>query len=95
MPVPTPEQKEEIYEAISKYPTDLSSLSITDVSALLNYLGMRNYVETFEAELIDGAMLASMDKESLESLNLIPFHVTKLMKFIGGWRPNSKIRLKK
>ena len=95
MPVPTPEQKEEIYEAISKYPTDLSSLSITDVSALLNYLGMGKYVETFEAELIDGAMLASMDKESLESLNLIPFHVTKLMKFIGGWRPNSKIRLKK
>jgi hypothetical protein len=94
MPVPTPEQKEEIYEAISKYPTDLSSLSITDVSALLNYLGMGKYVETFEAELIDGAMLASMDKESLESLNLIPFHVTKLMKFIGGWRPNSKIRLK-
>ncbi|CAB3979612.1 GRB2-associated and regulator of MAPK -like [Paramuricea clavata] len=75
MPVPTPEQKEEIYEAISKYPTDLSSLSITDVSALLNYLGMGNYVETFEAELIDGVMLVSMDKESLESsveFNSIP-----------------------
>jgi hypothetical protein len=90
MPIVTPEQeKEEIYQAIAKYPKDLTSLGVTDVSTLLNYLGMGNHAETFAAELIDGVMLASLDKENLESLNLSPFHATKLLKFIGGWRPNA------
>ncbi|XP_028412274.1 uncharacterized protein LOC114535089 [Dendronephthya gigantea] len=92
--VATPEQtltaeqeREEIYQTIAKYPLDLSGLNVADVGKLLIYLGMEKYVETFEDEFIDGSMLASLDKESLQSLNVGPFHVKKLLRFIGGWRP--------
>ena len=90
MPELTPEQHEEMYQAIAKYPTDLSKLSVTEVSRLLHNLGMGNYAEMFAAEMVDGDMLSSMNAETLQSLNLSPFHATKLAKFIGGWRPNAK-----
>ncbi|XP_046858183.1 uncharacterized protein LOC124451613 [Xenia sp. Carnegie-2017] len=85
---PNENDREAIYEAISRYPRDLSSLSVTDVSRLMTYLGLKDYVETFENELIDGSMLITMDKESLEFLNVKTFHCKKLLRFIGGWRPN-------
>ncbi|XP_028407365.1 uncharacterized protein LOC114529989 [Dendronephthya gigantea] len=85
---PTSEyMKEEIYQAIATYPSDLSSLNVGAVGRLLNYLGMEKHVELFADELIDGSMLASMDRKSLQSLNVDSFHVTKLLKFIDGWRP--------
>ena len=90
MPVLSPEQHEEMYQAIAKYPTDLSKLSIIEVGRLLHSLGMGNYAEMFAEEMVDGDMLSSMNAENLQSLNLSPFHVTKLAKFIGGWRPNVK-----
>jgi hypothetical protein len=86
-PVVTP-TREEIYEAIAKYPKDLSNLTVTEVSKLMRNIGMGNYAEMFEAELVDGDMLTSMNAESLQSLNVSSFHITKLLKFIGGWRPN-------
>jgi hypothetical protein len=49
---------------------------------------MGAYVETFENELIDGTMLMTLDQESLESLDVQIFHCKKLLRFIGGWRPN-------
>ena len=88
MPVFTPEQHEEMYQAIAKYPTDLSKLTVTEVSRLLHSLGMGNYAEMFAEEMVDGDMLSSMNAENLQSLNLSPFHITKLLKFVGGWRPN-------
>ena len=87
-PLTPREQKEETYAAFTKYPLDLTTLSVSDVSRLLKYLGMGIYVELFAAELVDGEMLASMDKRLLQSLNVSAFHITKLLKFIGGWRPN-------
>ena len=81
------EDREEIYQAIARYPADLSGLSVAGVSRLLKDLGMENLVEIFAKELIDGPMLASMDKESLQSLDLSSFHIIKLLRFIGGWRP--------
>ena len=88
MPVFTPEQHEEMYQAIAKYPTDLSKLTVTEVSRLLHNLGMGNYAEMFAEEMVDGDMLNSMNAENLQSLNLSPFHIKKLLKFVGGWRPN-------
>ena len=88
MLVLTPEQHEEMYQAIAKYPTDLSKLTVTEVSRLLHNLGMGNYAEMFAAEMVDGDMLSSMNAENLQSLNLSPFHIKKLLKFVGGWRPN-------
>lgn len=81
------EDKQAIYEAIARYPQDLTGLSVTEVSKLLRYLNLNDYVETFENELMDGKLLSSLDKETLESLNMKPFHCKKLLDFIGGWRP--------
>ena len=85
-PPQTQEDKNAIYEA--RYPQDLSGLSVADVSRLLRYLGLKDYVEKFENELIDGTMLTTLDRESLQSLNVQQFHCNKLLRFIGGWRPN-------
>ena len=82
-------EKEEIYQAIARIPQDLTGLSVEDVCKLLEYLGMDCYIKTFAKELVDGDMLTSMDRESLESLNMSAFHVKKLIKFIEGWRPST------
>jgi hypothetical protein len=84
---PETEDRQAIYEAISRYPQDLSGLGVADVSRLLRYLRLADYAETFENEFIDGSMLASLDQQSLQSLNLKPFHCKKLLDFINGWRP--------
>ncbi|CAB4022339.1 GRB2-associated and regulator of MAPK [Paramuricea clavata] len=88
-PPQTQEDKQAIYEAISRFPQDLSGLSVADVSRLLGHLNLSDYVQTFENELIDGTMLVSLDQESLESLGVKPFHCKKLTDFIGGWRPRT------
>jgi hypothetical protein len=88
-PPQTKEDKEAIYEAISRFPQDLSGLGVADVSRLLGHLNLSDYVQTFENELIDGTMLVSMDQESLESLGVKQFHCKKLLDFIGGWRPRA------
>lgn len=85
--VPDKDDREAIYDAISRYPQDLSSLSVAEVSRLLKYLEMKGNVERFEKEMIDGSMLITMDKESLQSLEVDTFHCNKLLRFIGGWRP--------
>lgn len=79
--------RESIYEAMYRYPQDLSSLSVTDVSQLLEYLEMKDYVKKFEKEMIDGSLLKTMDKGTLDALNVDKFHSRKLLEFIGGWRP--------
>ncbi|CAB4022340.1 GRB2-associated and regulator of MAPK -like [Paramuricea clavata] len=64
------------------------SVARSHVKRLLRYLGMSAFVETLENELIDGTMLMTLDQESLESLNVQTFHSKKLLRFIGGWRPD-------
>ncbi|XP_028407352.1 uncharacterized protein LOC114529975 [Dendronephthya gigantea] len=87
-PVVEPESKNEgNYLAIAEYPLDLSNLKVADVGRLLEYLGMKKHVEIFRKEMVDGSMLACMDRESLHSLDVDPFHAKKLLRFIGGWRP--------
>ena len=69
-------------------PADLSGLSVPGVSRLLSSLHMQFYANKFQEEQIDGKMLMTLDEAKLCSLDISPFHVAKLMKFIGGWRPN-------
>lgn len=85
-PLPVTESKE-VCGKMTKFPNDLSGLSVEDVSELLRSLHMDCYVGMFVEEMVDGEMLLNMDQESLESLNMKAFHVKKLMKFIEGWRP--------
>jgi hypothetical protein len=51
-------------------------------------LDLERYAGIFEEELIDGAMLESMDEEILKSIGMNPFHVKRMIRFINGWRPN-------
>ena len=75
-------------KAASSIPKDLSSLTVEGVGRLLASLNMACYVETFEKEQVDGEILMELDETTLNSLDLKPFHVRKLMKVIAGWRPN-------
>ena len=69
-------------------PTDLTSLSVQGVGRVLASLNMACYISTFQQEQIDGEMLMELDETGLQSLNVSPFHVVKLIKVISGWRPN-------
>ena len=75
-------------ESSPSIPNDLSSLSVEGVGRLLTSLNMACYIEMFRDEQIDGEILLDLDETSLKSLQLTPFHITKLMKVIGGWRPH-------
>ncbi len=66
----------------------LSGLSVKGVAKILCVLDLERYAGTFEEELIDGAMLESMDEETLESIGMNPFHVKRMLRYINGWRPN-------
>lgn len=81
------ETEEDPYVEISMIPEDLSLLGVQDVSRLLRILGIGCYVQKFEEEQIDGKMLMSLQKSEFESLDVTAFHITKLIKFINGWRP--------
>jgi hypothetical protein len=69
-------------------PKNLSGLSVKDVTKILCVLDLERYASIFEEELIDGAMLESMDEEILKSIGINPFHVKRMIRFINGWRPN-------
>ncbi|XP_028412261.1 uncharacterized protein LOC114535078 [Dendronephthya gigantea] len=73
---------------LAQLPADISCLSLAGVGRLLTSLNMQFYVDKFKEEQIDGAVLVTLDEEMLFSLDLTRFHVTKLTKFIKGWRPN-------
>jgi hypothetical protein len=72
----------------SALPKNLSGLSVKDVTKILCVLDLERYAGIFEEELIDGAMLESMDEEILKSIGMKPFHVKRMIRFINGWRPN-------
>ena len=72
----------------SPIPNDLSSLTVEGVGHLLASLNMECYAEKFENEQIDGEIFMELDETTLISLDLMPFHVRKLLKVIAGWRPH-------
>ncbi|KAK2151494.1 hypothetical protein LSH36_361g02000 [Paralvinella palmiformis] len=69
-------------------PEDLSRLNLDDVGRCLELLGLDEYKETFQKELIDGQLLMDLDSDTLQAeLDLSKFKALKLCKFIKGWRP--------
>lgn len=71
-------------------PTDLSNLSVQEVSRSLRYIGMKDrVVKRLANEQIDGQLLCSLDKnllrEGFPELNALD--VKKIVDFINGWRP--------
>ncbi|XP_006643279.1 GRB2-associated and regulator of MAPK protein 1 [Lepisosteus oculatus] len=70
-------------------PTDLTGLSIEEVSKSLRFIGLaEDVVSLFVTEKIDGNLLIQLTEEILsEDFRLSKLQVKKLMQFISGWRP--------
>ncbi|XP_063063107.1 GRB2-associated and regulator of MAPK protein 1 isoform X2 [Engraulis encrasicolus] len=70
-------------------PTNLSGLSIEEVSHSLHFIGLaEDVVALFVREKIDGNLLTQLTEEILsEDFKLTKLQVKKLLQFIGGWRP--------
>ncbi|KAL1006454.1 hypothetical protein UPYG_G00072610 [Umbra pygmaea] len=70
-------------------PTNLSGLSIEEVSKSLRFIGLSDdIVSLFVTEKIDGNLLMQLTDEILsEDFKLSKLQVKKLMQFINGWRP--------
>ncbi|KAL2085632.1 hypothetical protein ACEWY4_018952 [Coilia grayii] len=70
-------------------PTNLSGLSIEEVSRSLHFIGLaEDVVALFVREKIDGNLLLQLTEEILsEDFKLTKLQVKKLLQFIGGWRP--------
>lgn len=75
----------------SVFSQDLKDLSVAGVVECLTNLRMGQYAEMFQSNLIDGQILIELDLESLSHLGVRnPLHQKKLLKFINGWRPNTR-----
>ncbi|XP_054841391.1 GRB2-associated and regulator of MAPK protein 1 [Eublepharis macularius] len=70
-------------------PTDLSGLSIEEVSKSLRFIGLsEDVVSFFVTEKIDGNLLVQLNEEILsEDFKLSKLQVKKILQFINGWRP--------
>uniref|UniRef100_A0A8D0GFV4 GRB2-associated and regulator of MAPK1 n=1 Tax=Sphenodon punctatus TaxID=8508 RepID=A0A8D0GFV4_SPHPU len=70
-------------------PTDLSGLSIEEVSKSLRFIGLsEDVISFFVTEKIDGNLLVQLTEEILsEDFKLSKLQVKKIMQFINGWRP--------
>ncbi|NXN97704.1 GARE2 protein, partial [Rhinopomastus cyanomelas] len=70
-------------------PTDLSCLSLEEVSKCLRFIGLAEDVVTFFArERIDGSIFVQLSEEILaDDFRLTKLQVKKIMQFIKGWRP--------
>ncbi|XP_043915732.1 GRB2-associated and regulator of MAPK protein 1 [Protopterus annectens] len=70
-------------------PSDLSVLSIEEVSKSLRFIGLpEDVVSLFVAEKIDGSLLVQLTEEILsEDFKLSKLQVKKLLQFLSGWRP--------
>uniref|UniRef100_A0A4W3H5K9 GRB2 associated regulator of MAPK1 subtype 2 n=1 Tax=Callorhinchus milii TaxID=7868 RepID=A0A4W3H5K9_CALMI len=70
-------------------PSDLSSLSVEEVSKCLRFIGLSEDVVTFFVrERIDGSIFVQLTEEILsDDFKLTKLQVKKIMQFIKGWRP--------
>ncbi|XP_075440805.1 GRB2-associated and regulator of MAPK protein 1 isoform X2 [Ascaphus truei] len=70
-------------------PTDLTGLSIEEVSKSLRFIGLsEDVVSFFVSEKIDGNLLVQLTEEILsEDFKLSKLQVKKILQFINGWRP--------
>ncbi|XP_033855005.3 GRB2-associated and regulator of MAPK protein-like [Acipenser ruthenus] len=70
-------------------PSDLSELSVEEVSKSLRFIGLsEDVVSLFVTEKIDGNLFVQLTEEILsEDFKLSKLQVKKLIQFISGWRP--------
>ncbi|KAK6299677.1 hypothetical protein J4Q44_G00297100 [Coregonus suidteri] len=89
LPPRTPKSNETTPGGPWQPPTNLSGLSIDEVSKSLRFIGLSDdIVSLFVTEKIDGNLLLQLTEEILsEDFKLSKLQVKKLMQFINGWRP--------
>ncbi|XP_035279346.1 GRB2-associated and regulator of MAPK protein 2 [Anguilla anguilla] len=70
-------------------PSDLSTLSVEEVSRCLRFIGLADAVLAFFVrERIDGSIFVQLTEEILsDDFHLTKLQVKKIMQFIKGWRP--------
>ncbi|XP_036406206.1 GRB2-associated and regulator of MAPK protein 2 isoform X2 [Megalops cyprinoides] len=70
-------------------PSDLSTLSVEEVSRCLRFIGLsEDVVAFFVRERIDGSIFVQLTEEILsDDFKLTKLQVKKIMQFIKGWRP--------
>ncbi|XP_018599431.2 GRB2-associated and regulator of MAPK protein 2 [Scleropages formosus] len=70
-------------------PSDLSALSVEEVSKCLRFIGLsEDVVAFFVRERIDGSIFVQLTEEILsDDFKLTKLQVKKIMQFIKGWRP--------
>ncbi|KAM8953742.1 GRB2-associated and regulator of MAPK protein 2 [Pelodytes ibericus] len=70
-------------------PSDLSTLSVEEVSRCLRFIGLsEDVVSFFVRERIDGSIFVQLTEEILsDDFKLTKLQVKKIMQFIKGWRP--------
>nr|XP_033793463.1 GRB2-associated and regulator of MAPK protein 2 [Geotrypetes seraphini] len=70
-------------------PSDLSTLSVEEVSKCLRFIGLsEDVVSFFVRERIDGSIFVQLTEEILlDDFKLTKLQVKKIMQFIKGWRP--------
>ena len=78
-----------VYPSLYEVPTDVSLLSVEDVVQCLVWLNLQKYVDKFRAELIDGALLTSLDQRVLmEDFGFRRIEAIRLERFARhGWKP--------
>ena len=76
------------------FPTteELKKLSVDEVADVLKALNFSSEVQQkFKDEGVDGDLFCTLDDDILKGeFEFSQFHARKIMKFISGWRPNSK-----
>eukprot|EP00058_Branchiostoma_floridae_P008067 XP_002593555.1 hypothetical protein BRAFLDRAFT_88510 [Branchiostoma floridae] len=70
-------------------PDDLSTLSVSEVTACLRHLNLGDdVIAAFQRERIDGALLSDVDETIMtQDMNLRKLDALKILKFTQGWRP--------
>ena len=64
-----------------------ASLTVLEVSDVLNINGMKHHVITMREQCVNGERLVAMDEAGLIKNNFTRFEAKKLVCFIEGWRP--------
>ncbi|KAJ8391494.1 hypothetical protein AAFF_G00088160 [Aldrovandia affinis] len=88
-PAPAPPQRANGDGPAWRPPSDLSPLSVEEVSHCLRFIGLAEDVVAFFArERIDGSIFVQLTEEILsDDFKLTKLQVKKIMQFIKGWRP--------
>ena len=76
------------FSTLSDVPSDLSTLTVNDVTKCLDLLNLSHHKETFENRLIDGEMLACLTETMLSlDFGFSEFEAIQLSRFAKGYRP--------